>query len=65
MMKDPFVCVTALRSSESVETISQVKNQIAQLYSTLHIEQYQIEREKELLERLEDLQKQLQPMNQV
>lgn len=38
---------------------------VSQLYSTLNIEQYQLERENDLLQRLEDLKLQLEPLEKV
>ena len=57
--------VADLHSSEHVESLRSIQNQIAQLYSTMNIEQYQLDREKELLERLEYLNNELKPLEDV
>ncbi len=45
--------------------INDVKNTISQLYSQLNVEQHQIEKEQELLAKLEELKVQIQPMDKV
>ncbi|KAK6187918.1 hypothetical protein SNE40_005838 [Patella caerulea] len=47
--------------SEDLENLSDVKNLVTQLYSTLNLEHYQLERESELRAKLEDLQQQIAP----
>ena len=54
-----------LVSSEHATDVSDVKNTIAQLYSTLNVEQHQIERERALLAQLEELKMQIQPLEEV
>ncbi|XP_052829942.1 calcium uniporter protein, mitochondrial isoform X2 [Octopus bimaculoides] len=54
-----------LLGNESVEKLSDIKMLVSQLYSTLNIEQYQLERENDLLQRLEDLKLQLEPLEKV
>ncbi|XP_052829949.1 calcium uniporter protein, mitochondrial isoform X4 [Octopus bimaculoides] len=56
---------TFLLGNESVEKLSDIKMLVSQLYSTLNIEQYQLERENDLLQRLEDLKLQLEPLEKV
>ena len=51
--------------SEDTETLSDVKLLLSQLYSALHIEQFQLLREQELQARLEDLKMQIAPMEEV
>ena len=51
--------------SEDAETLSDVKELLSKLYSTLHVEEYQLQREKELQARLEDLKMQIAPLEQV
>ncbi|XP_041362603.1 calcium uniporter protein, mitochondrial-like [Gigantopelta aegis] len=46
---------------EDADTLSDVKSLIAQLYSTLNVEHYQIDCERELQQKLEDLKVQLAP----
>ncbi|KAK2161211.1 hypothetical protein LSH36_120g16009 [Paralvinella palmiformis] len=41
--------------------LSDVKNQIAQLFTALNIETHQLERERQLIEQLEQLQEELEP----
>ena len=52
-------------SSEEMTDLSQVKNQVAKLYSCLNIEEHQMEQERQLLLRLDNIQSQLQPMEEV
>ena len=61
----PFLSLTALSSSEHVTDLSEVKNKIAELYSTLNIEHYQVEREQELLAKLENLKTKIEPLEKV
>ncbi|CAI9714751.1 Hypothetical predicted protein [Octopus vulgaris] len=56
---------TFLLGNESVEKLSDIKMLVSQLYSSLNIEQYQLERENDLLQRLEDLKLQLEPLEKV
>jgi len=49
-------------SNERSQDIGQIKDQVAKLYSALNVEQHQMEREKELLERLENIRTKLAPM---
>lgn len=49
-------------SHESAQTMTDVKLLISQLYSSLHVESFQLERERELLQRLEDLKREIQPL---
>ncbi|KAK7111225.1 calcium uniporter protein, mitochondrial-like [Littorina saxatilis] len=51
--------------SEDAQTLSDVKQLLSQLYSSLHVEEYQLQREKELQQRLEDLKTQIAPLEQV
>lgn len=52
-------------SSEETMGISDVKQQIAHLYSTLNVEEHQLQRERELQARLEHYQLQLKPLEDV
>ena len=61
----PFLSLTALSSSEHVTDLSEVKNKIAELYSTLNIEHYPVEREQELLAKLENLKPKIEPLEKV
>jgi uncharacterized coiled-coil DUF342 family protein len=47
------------------DDISRVKNSIAQLYSVMNIEQHQIEHERKLIERIDQLRAQLEPFEKV
>lgn len=49
-------------TSEDIKELSDAKNLIAHLYSTMNVEQHQIEKEKELLQKLENLKLELLPM---
>lgn len=52
-------------TSEDIQELSNAKNLIAHLYSTMNVEQHQIEQEKELLQKLEHLKTELAPMEEV
>lgn len=45
--------------------LSEVKNSIVYLYSALNVEQHQLEHEKNLQEKLEKLQKEIEPLEKV
>lgn len=49
-------------SSEQMQDLGSVKDQVARLYSGLNVEQHQMEREKDLLEKLETIQTKLSPL---
>ncbi|XP_026985733.1 calcium uniporter protein, mitochondrial isoform X3 [Sagmatias obliquidens] len=51
-----------LLSYENAATLNDVKTLVQQLYTTLCIEQHQLNKERELIERLEDLKEQLAPL---
>ncbi|KAM9617985.1 calcium uniporter protein, mitochondrial isoform 2-T2 [Trichechus inunguis] len=51
-----------LLSHENAATLNDVKTLVQQLYTTLCIEQHQLNKERELIERLEDLKEQLAPL---
>lgn len=51
--------------SEDAQTLSDVKQLVGQLFTTLHIEEYQLQRERELQKRLEDLQMQIAPLEEM
>jgi hypothetical protein len=51
--------------SEHVANIDDLKNSVAQLYSALNIEEHQIQQEKRLLENLEKLRTELEPLEKV
>jgi len=61
-----IVCPPQLESlsKEDLRKISDVKLLVSQLYEALHIEEYQLAREQELVKELEDLQKSLEPLEQ-
>lgn len=54
-----------LLSHENAETLNDVKTLVQQLYTTLCIEQHQLNKERELVERLENLKQQLAPLEKV
>nr|XP_021555613.1 calcium uniporter protein, mitochondrial [Neomonachus schauinslandi] len=54
-----------LLSNENAATLNDVKTLVQQLYTTLCIEQHQLNKERELIERLEDLKEQLAPLEKV
>lgn len=54
-----------LLSHENATTLNDVKTLVQQLYTTLCIEQHQLNKERELMERLEDLKEQLAPLEKV
>ncbi|CAD5119707.1 DgyrCDS8297 [Dimorphilus gyrociliatus] len=54
--------VESRTSSEAVSDLEKMKNGIAQLYNTLHIDQHQMQKEKVLLERLEELKMEIEPL---
>ncbi|XP_059170259.1 calcium uniporter protein, mitochondrial-like [Physella acuta] len=57
----PVICPV---SHEDAQTLTDVKLLISQLYTTLNVESYQLERERELRTRLEDLNMQISPLEQ-
>ncbi|BFZ02665.1 hypothetical protein BsWGS_05704 [Bradybaena similaris] len=57
----PPVCPV---SSEDAQTMNDVKLLISQLYSTLNVENFQLERERELQKKLEDLKQQIFPLEE-
>lgn len=50
---------------EEAERLNDVKFLVQQLYTTLRIEEHQLGKERELIGRLEDLNSQLRPLEQV
>ncbi|XP_077206538.1 calcium uniporter protein, mitochondrial [Paroedura picta] len=54
-----------LLSHEDATTLNDVKTLVQQLYTTLCIEEHQLNKEKELIGRLEDLKQQLAPLEKV
>lgn len=60
---NPFL--SDLLSHENAATLNDVKTLVQQLYTTLCIEQHQLNKERELIERLEDLREQLAPLEKV
>ncbi|CAL1544557.1 unnamed protein product [Lymnaea stagnalis] len=58
----PVICPI---SSEDAQTITDVKLLITKLYTTLNVESYQLERERDLRKRLEDLNVQIAPLEAV
>ncbi|XP_054839023.1 calcium uniporter protein, mitochondrial isoform X3 [Eublepharis macularius] len=54
-----------LLSHEDATTLNDVKTLVQQLYTTLCIEEHQLNKEKELIGRLEDLRQQLAPLEKV
>ncbi|XP_019725948.1 calcium uniporter protein, mitochondrial isoform X3 [Hippocampus comes] len=50
---------------EETERLNDVKFLVQQLYTTLRIEEHQLSKERELIERLEDLNSQLRPLEKV
>lgn len=60
---NPFL--SELLSHENAATLNDVKTLVQQLYTTLSIEQHQLTKERELIERLEDLKEQLAPLEKV
>lgn len=54
-----------LLSHENAATLNDVKTLVQQLYTTLCIEQHQLNKERELVERLENLKQQLAPLEKV
>jgi len=55
----PVICPVP---QEDSQTLQDVKHLVAKLYSSMHVESYQLEREKELIARLEDLREQITPL---
>jgi len=52
-------------SSERLKDASDVKTIVAQLYSTMNVEQHQLEQEKKLLSKLEELKLELAPYEKI
>ncbi|KAK0051830.1 calcium uniporter protein mitochondrial [Biomphalaria pfeifferi] len=57
----PVICPV---THEDAQTLTDIKLLISKLYTTLNVENYQLEREKELHTRLEDLKAQIAPLEQ-
>ena len=57
--------VSVALSSERLKDASDVKTIVAQLYSTMNVEQHQLEQEKKLLSKLEELKLELAPYEKV
>jgi len=53
-----FFCV-------DLKTVDEIKSSICELYSRLNVEEYQLERERELQSQLADLKTQIEPFEQV
>ena len=51
-------------SKEELRKMSDVKALVSQLYEALHIEEYQLAREKDIVTELEMLQKELEPLEE-
>ncbi|XP_072051348.1 calcium uniporter protein, mitochondrial-like [Amphiura filiformis] len=51
--------------SEDARTMADVKSMVYQLYSTLHVEQHQLEKERDLRKQLENLQEELEPLEKL
>ena len=51
--------------SEDARTMADVKSMVYQLYSTLHVEQHQLEKEKDLRKEMENLIVELEPLEKV
>lgn len=50
---------------EEMERLSDVQNLVMQLYEALHVGEHQLKKERHLMARLEQLQTQLLPLEQV
>lgn len=61
----PLVSITDLLPHEDGDRLNDVKFLVQQLYTTLHIEGHQLNKERELIGRLEDLNSQLRPLEKV
>ena len=59
------LCSTVKLISEDARTMADVKSMIYQLYSTLHVEQHQLEKEQDLRGQLENLKVEIEPMEKV
>ena len=53
------------RSSEEIDRLSEVKNLTARLYSQLNVEEHQLRRERDTIQRLEEYKRQIAPMELV
>lgn len=61
----PLVSITDLLPHEEADRLNDVKFLVQQLYTTLRIEEHQLNKERELIGRLEDLNSQLRPLEKV
>lgn len=52
-------------SSEHITQMDDIKTLVHKLYSTLYLEQHQLQKERQLLEKLEVLREQIQPLEQM
>lgn len=60
-----FSASSDLLSHEDATTLNDVKTLVQQLYTTLCIEEHQLNKEKELVGLLEELKQQLAPLEKV
>jgi len=60
-----LACPSELLPHEEAERLNDVKFLVQQLYTTLRIEEHQLSKERELIQRLEDLNSQLRPLEKV
>ena len=51
--------------SEDIDRLSEVKNLTAKLYSQLNVEEHQLKRERDIIQRLEEYKRQIAPMELV
>ncbi|XP_035671092.1 calcium uniporter protein, mitochondrial-like [Branchiostoma floridae] len=54
-----------LSMSEDVTTMDDIKAMISQLHTSLNIEQFQLQREQDILKKMEDLQVEIEPLEKV
>jgi len=48
-----------------MERLSGVRTLVSQLYESLHVEEHQLKKERELLAKLEDIKVKLEPLEKV
>lgn len=64
-IKQPLFFSLELLSHENATMLNDVKTLVQQLYTALCIEEHQLNKEKELIGRLEELKEQLAPLEKV
>jgi hypothetical protein len=54
-----------LETSDRLKCLNDVRSQISALYAILNIDEFKLERERRLLEKIEEVEQQLRPLEEV